>query len=429
MRDKKIEVKIDDISYSFVSQDNEEYLQSLAKHLNEKLVDINKAYTPSARNSSRETRYLLLSVNVADEYFKALKDVENLKSSLVKLNKDASANIGEMGDKSDNYKIQINRLKRDIADKQALIQKIEEEKKDLRRELDDYKYRTIAYTKDSGALSKSTEIYEKEINLLKSQIKADKNVLNDKLEEISNLKSKLENNEEAVSKDLQSAYDKIDELETDANRKQNLIKELQNKVNVAVQKLDNLTEEYEKLGSVAKKEELSYKVKEEKYQQYEDDIKNYILEIEYLTETFEEVKSKLQQNEVELKKAEENYNNILNEKNQEIFILNEKLKELEEVQEKNINELKEAHKEEKLKFSEKLNEHDEETEKLKQKIYRKEEVILKKIEDLKAYEQRVIGFENSINFKDAEISTKNVELEEAKNKISILEQELEEEKR
>ena len=76
----RTEVLIDGKIYTLSGYESEEYLQMVATYINSKLVEFKKIDGYSRQ--SRENKSMLLELNIADDYFKAKKQVEMVEEEL-----------------------------------------------------------------------------------------------------------------------------------------------------------------------------------------------------------------------------------------------------------------------------------------------------------------------------------------------------------
>ncbi len=76
----RTEVLIDGKIYTLSGYESEEYLQKVATYINSKLVEFKKIDGYSRQ--SRENKSMLLELNIADDYFKAKKQVEMVEEEL-----------------------------------------------------------------------------------------------------------------------------------------------------------------------------------------------------------------------------------------------------------------------------------------------------------------------------------------------------------
>ena len=76
----RTEVLIEGKIYTLSGYESEEYLQKVATYINSKLVEFKKIDGYSRQ--SRENKSMLLELNIADDYFKAKKQVEMVEEEL-----------------------------------------------------------------------------------------------------------------------------------------------------------------------------------------------------------------------------------------------------------------------------------------------------------------------------------------------------------
>ena len=76
----KTEVLIDGKIITLSGYESEEYLQKVATYINSKLAEFKKV--DGFTHQSKENRSLMLELNIADDYFKARKQVEMLEEEL-----------------------------------------------------------------------------------------------------------------------------------------------------------------------------------------------------------------------------------------------------------------------------------------------------------------------------------------------------------
>ena len=76
----KTEVLIDGKIYTLSGYESEEYLQRVATYINNKLAELKKL--DGYARLSQELKSILLELNVADDYFKAKKQVEMIEDEL-----------------------------------------------------------------------------------------------------------------------------------------------------------------------------------------------------------------------------------------------------------------------------------------------------------------------------------------------------------
>lgn len=111
--------------------ESEEYLQKVANYMNNKLTELGQL--PGYNRQALETRHTLLSLNIADDYFKAKRQAEMYEEEL-------EAKDREMYDlKHDLISLQIQNeaLKKEIEQAQAERKTLEEENARLAGEVDE----------------------------------------------------------------------------------------------------------------------------------------------------------------------------------------------------------------------------------------------------------------------------------------------------
>ena len=82
----KTEVLIDGKIYTLSGYESEEYLQKVATYINNKLAEFKKL--EGYNHQSKETKSMLLDLNIADDYFKAKKQVEMVEEELAEKDKE-----------------------------------------------------------------------------------------------------------------------------------------------------------------------------------------------------------------------------------------------------------------------------------------------------------------------------------------------------
>lgn len=82
----RAEVLIGGKIYTLGGYESEEYLQKVATYINSKLAEFKKLDGYS--HQSKENKSLLLELNIADDYFKAKKQVEMVEEELAEKDKE-----------------------------------------------------------------------------------------------------------------------------------------------------------------------------------------------------------------------------------------------------------------------------------------------------------------------------------------------------
>ena len=100
---KKITVSIGGNEYRLISAENEEYTRKIASHVDAKVQDL-----LAMGNVSIIDAAILTSVNLADEYFKALETADSLRSQV----KDYLEDSGRMKMEIADLRRQLERYKK-----------------------------------------------------------------------------------------------------------------------------------------------------------------------------------------------------------------------------------------------------------------------------------------------------------------------------
>ena len=82
----KTEVLIGGKVYTLGGYESEEYLQKVATYINNKLAEFKKL--EGYNHQSKENKSMLLDLNIADDYFKAKKQVEMVEEELAEKDKE-----------------------------------------------------------------------------------------------------------------------------------------------------------------------------------------------------------------------------------------------------------------------------------------------------------------------------------------------------
>ena len=111
--------------------ESEEYLQKVANYMNNKLTDLGQV--PGYNRHALETRHTLLSLNIADDYFKAKRQAEMYEEEL-------EAKDREMYDlKHDliNGQVELDKEKKSQAEKDRQIAELQAKVDELVKELEE----------------------------------------------------------------------------------------------------------------------------------------------------------------------------------------------------------------------------------------------------------------------------------------------------
>ena len=111
--------------------ESEEYLQKVASYMNNKMTELGQL--PGYSRQSVETKHTLLSLNVADDYFKAKRQAEIFEEDL-------EAKDREMYDLKHDLitsQVQLENARKDVALKNEQIDKLQNRIEELEKELEE----------------------------------------------------------------------------------------------------------------------------------------------------------------------------------------------------------------------------------------------------------------------------------------------------
>lgn len=112
--------------------ESEEYLQKVANYMNSKMTELGQI--PGYNRQAQETRHTLLSLNIADDYFKAKRQAEMFEEEL-------EAKDREMYDlKHDliNGQVELERAQKETQESTLQIRSLEAKIAELEQELDEF---------------------------------------------------------------------------------------------------------------------------------------------------------------------------------------------------------------------------------------------------------------------------------------------------
>lgn len=125
MESKKVEVKINNIEYTLVTNEPEEYVQRVALLVNKKMKEI----TEAAPQLSTAMKAVLTAVNIADDCLKSESVLDNLRLELKGYMEEAKG----LGSELEAKKIETEKLRDDIHKLQIELVRKETELSDLKR--------------------------------------------------------------------------------------------------------------------------------------------------------------------------------------------------------------------------------------------------------------------------------------------------------
>ena len=112
--------------------ESEEYLQKVASYMNNKMTELEQL--PGYSRQSVETKHTLLSLNVADDYFKAKRQAEIFEEDL-------EAKDREMYDLKHDLitsQVQLENARKDVALKNEQMDKLQNRIEELEKELEEF---------------------------------------------------------------------------------------------------------------------------------------------------------------------------------------------------------------------------------------------------------------------------------------------------
>lgn len=111
--------------------ESEEYLQKVANYMNSKLTELSQI--PGYSRQAQETRHTLLSLNIADDYFKAKRQAEMFEEDL-------EAKDREMYDlKHDliNGQVELDHARKEAEEHARQVQILQDKITELEKELEE----------------------------------------------------------------------------------------------------------------------------------------------------------------------------------------------------------------------------------------------------------------------------------------------------
>lgn len=124
-------VLIDGKIYTLGGYEDESYLLKVAYYLNNKIAELSEM--PGYSRTSVDVRNMLLSLNIADDYFKAKSQVERLEEDVEQKDKESY----DVKHDLIAAQIQLEKLKGEVEKEQLEKEKLQQEIVRLNTELDD----------------------------------------------------------------------------------------------------------------------------------------------------------------------------------------------------------------------------------------------------------------------------------------------------
>ncbi|MBQ7109170.1 MAG: cell division protein ZapA [Clostridia bacterium] len=125
MESKKVEVKINNMEYTLVSNEPEEYVQRVALLVNKRMNQI----TEGNPQLSTAMKAVLAAVNIADDYLKSEEVLDNLRVELKGYMEESKG----LGTELEAKKLEVEKLREDVHKLQIELAKRETELSGVRR--------------------------------------------------------------------------------------------------------------------------------------------------------------------------------------------------------------------------------------------------------------------------------------------------------
>ena len=112
--------------FSLCGYEGEEYLQKVASYINNKLNEYSKV--DSFRRQSADTQNILLELNIADDFFKAKKQIDTMEEELKTKDKelyDLKHELVTYQIKLENAEDRVRELQQDLEEKSKRILQLE----------------------------------------------------------------------------------------------------------------------------------------------------------------------------------------------------------------------------------------------------------------------------------------------------------------
>lgn len=120
--------------FTLSGYESEEYLQKVAAYINSKMLEYNKV--DSFKRQPMDTQSVLLQLNIADDYFKAQKNIEVLESDIETKDKelyDLKHELIASQIKMENMEKSLKGLQKDLNNSEKTIVRLETEMKDAKK--------------------------------------------------------------------------------------------------------------------------------------------------------------------------------------------------------------------------------------------------------------------------------------------------------
>ena len=111
--------------------ESEEYLQKVANYMNNKLTELGQI--PGYNRQTLETRHTLLSLNIADDYFKAKRQAEMYEEELEAKDRE----MYELKHDLINGQVELDKGRKSVEEKDRQIAELQAKVDELEKELEE----------------------------------------------------------------------------------------------------------------------------------------------------------------------------------------------------------------------------------------------------------------------------------------------------
>lgn len=153
MENNKVKVRIYGQEYTIAGAKDEETIRKVAGHVNEKMRELGRGFSSNGQG----TLAVLTAINIADEYFEALDDIQRLEETKSRLEKDVEHYI-KMWDEAKKNFVQYKDNAAKIAEEK---QKSEDRYKDLEAKCSEFENMFFDLQMENLQLKSELEKYKR----------------------------------------------------------------------------------------------------------------------------------------------------------------------------------------------------------------------------------------------------------------------------
>lgn len=237
-----ISVKIGNIKYNLSTNENEEYINGIAKYINNKMDELSSIYDTLNKNST--SFLLVLALNIADDLFKQRQQFNKATKAMSEFEKNISSLTNQLAE----FKTKIETLQASNNSKEETISFLENKLKNLDNQNDD---QIESLKTDLANIKKEKDDIISSLEQNLSSITQDKDAL---IEEKDNLISNLENKISSLLEEKNNISlninSKLDAIVSEKDKVIFNLKQSLDEKNLIIDNLkDNLNETTTKLSS------------------------------------------------------------------------------------------------------------------------------------------------------------------------------------